>query len=182
MSRRPIDRQLAAWLRSDGSLSRRLARAFGGFQVQVLSQGTAPATADELRVLRGAGGRRRVQRCHVREVILWGDGQPLVHARSVLPAVQSRLTWRALRGLGSRPLADLLFGAHAARCERLGHAPMQPWRARRLAQRLAGAIGSGWCPGPLWSRRSVFFRRGVPLMVTEWFSPAVRQRSPGDPE
>jgi chorismate--pyruvate lyase len=182
LSRRPIDRQLAAWLRSDGSLSRRLTRAFGGFQVQVLSQGTAVATANELRVLRGAGGRRRVQRCHVREVILWGDGQPLVHARSVLPAVSSRLTWRALRGLGSRPLADLLFGAHAARCERLGHAPMQPWPARRLAQRLAGASEGGWPAGPLWSRRSVFFRRGVPLLLTEWFSPAVRQRSPSDSE
>jgi chorismate--pyruvate lyase len=180
LSRRPIDRKLAAWLRSDGSLSRRLSGVFGRFEVQVLSQGTAAATADELRVLRGAGRRRRVQRCHVREVILWADGQPLVHARSVLSAVQARLTWRALRGLGSRPLADLLFGAHAARCERLGHAPMQPWQAHRLAQRLAGVIGRGWCAGPLWSRRSVFFRRGVPLLVTEWFSPAVRQRSPGD--
>lgn len=180
MSRRPIDRQLAAWLNSDGSLSRRLARAFGRFEVQVLSQGTVPATADELRVLRGAGRRRRVQRCHVREVILWADGQPLVHARSVLSAVQARLTWRALRGLGSRPLADLLFGAHAARCERLGHAPMRPWLARCLERRLADSVGSAWRAGPLWSRRSVFFRRGVPLLLTEWFSPAVRQRSPGD--
>ena len=179
MSRTPIDRVLRAWLQSGGSLSRRLADAFGGFQVRVLSQGVAPARPDELAVLRRAADGQRVQRCHVREVTLWGDGQPLVHARSVLPAVQAHLTWRAVRGLGSRPLADLLFGLRAAHCERLGHARMAPCRARRLAQRLERSSDSAWRGAPLWFRRSVFTRRGVPLLVTEWFAPSVRQRPPG---
>lgn len=178
VSRRPIDRTLAAWLRSQGSLSRRLAGAFGRFEVQVISQGSAAATPAEWRDLRRAGRCLRVQRCHVREVILWGDGQPLVHARSVLPAVQAALTWRAVRGLGLRPLADLLFGLHAARCVRLGAQRMPPLRARRLAVRLGQSTGQAWRGNPLWSRRSVFTRRGMPLLVTEWFSPAVRQRSP----
>lgn len=169
----PLDRALRAWLLSDGSLSRRLAQAFGGFRVQLLDQGTAPATAEELRVLRRHGsGRCRLQRCHVREVVLWGDGQPLVHARSVLPAVQARLTWRAVRGLGQRPLADLLFGLRAAHCDRLGGQQASPLQARRLGHRL------GWSAHPLWCRRSVFTRRGVPLLVTEWFAPAVRDRTP----
>ncbi|OYT98093.1 MAG: chorismate--pyruvate lyase [Burkholderiales bacterium PBB1] len=170
----PLDRALRAWLLSDGSLSRRLAQTFGGFRVQLLGQGTAPATAEELRVLRRHGtGRCRLQRCHVREVVLWGDGQPLVHARSVLPAVQARLTWRAVRGLGHRPLADLLFGLRAAHCDRLGGQSTAPLLARRLAHRL------GWSTHPLWCRRSVFTRRGVPLLVTEWFAPATRDRAPG---
>ena len=170
----PLDRTLRAWLLSDGSLSRRLALSFGGFKVQVLSQGTAPATDDELRVLREhAVGGLQVQRCHVREVVLWGDGLPLVHARSVLPAVQARLTWRAVRGLAQRPLADLLFGLRAARCLRLGSLRVAPLYARRLGGQL------GWTGHPLWSRRSVFTRRGVPLLVTEWFAPAVRQHAPG---
>ncbi len=175
----PIDRTLRAWLQSPGSLSRRLANAFGGFQVRVLSQRVAPAWPDELVALRRAGAGLRVQRCLVREVMLWGDGQPLVHARSVLPAVQARLTWRALRGLGSRPLADLLFGLRAAHCQRLGQGRMVPCRARRLAQRLEHSSDSAWRGAPLWFRRSVFTRRGVPLLVTEWFAPAVRQRPPG---
>ena len=179
MSRAPIDRVLRAWLQSGGSLSRRLAAAFGGFEVRVLSQRVAAARPDELAALRKAGAGLRVQRCLVREVMLWGDGQPLVHARSVLPAVQARLTWRALRGLGSRPLADLLFGLRAAHCERLGHTRMVPWRARRLARRLERSSDSAWRGVPLWFRRSVFTRRGVPLLVTEWFAPAVRQRPPG---
>ncbi len=170
----PLDRALRAWLQSDGSLSRRLSLSFGGFEVQVLGQGTAPATNDELVLLRQQGvSGARVQRCHVREVVLWGDGRPLVHARSVLPAVHARLTWRAVRGLGQRPLADLLFGLRAAHCTRLGARCMVPLQARRLGGRL------GWADHPLWSRRSVFTRRGVPLLLTEWFAPAVRDHTPG---
>lgn len=170
----PLDRALRAWLLSDGSLSRQLAQTFGGFRVQLLNQGTAPATAEELHVLRQHGtGSSRWPRCHVREVVLWGDGQPLVHARSVLPAVQAKLTWRAVRGLGQRPLADLLFGLRAAHCDRLGGWYASPLQARRLGSRL------GWSAHPLWCRRSVFTRRGVPLLVTEWFAPAVRDRAPG---
>jgi chorismate--pyruvate lyase len=170
----PVDRALRAWLESSGSLSGRLARAFGRFEVQVLKQGCAPARSDERAVLKRAGRfRLSVPRCHVREVVLWGDGQPLVYARSVLPAVQSRLTWRAVRGLGTRPLADLLFGLRAAHCTRLGSACTSPMRARRLRERL------GWARAPLWHRRSVFTRRGMPLLVTEWFGAQVCQRAPG---
>lgn len=170
----PLDRALRAWLQSDGSLSRRLSQSFGGFKVQLLGQGTASATKEELHLLRQHGvGSCRLQRCHVREVVLWGDGRPLVHARSVLPAVQARLTWRALRGLGQRPLADLLFGLNAANCARLGSRRMVPLQARQLGARL------GWQEPPLWCRRSVFTRRGVPLLVTEWFAPAVRDHAPG---
>ena len=71
MSRTPIDRVLRSWLQSGGSLSRRLATAFGGFEVRVLSQGVAPARPDELAALREAAVGMRVQRCHVREVMLW---------------------------------------------------------------------------------------------------------------
>ena len=170
----PLHRVLRSWLLSDGSLSRRLAHAFGHFEVQVLRQGTARASAEELRLLRLHGqGRTRLARCHVREVVLWGDGRALVHARSVLPAVQARLAWRALQGLGTRPLADLLFGPHAAHCTRLGAHHAVPLQARRQGQRL------GWARPPLWGRRSVFMRRGVPLLITEWFAPIVCDHPPG---
>ena len=174
MRKAPVDRALRAWLQSDGSLSRRLARAFGRFEVQVLKQGSAPARPDELRLLRQAGrSRLSVQRCHVREVVLRCDGQALVYARTVLPAVQSVMTWRALRGLGSRPLADLLFGLRAAHGQRLGSGRMAPLRATRLRERL------GWTQNPLWYRRSVFIRRGMPLLLTEWFAPQVGRCTPG---
>lgn len=176
MKPEPVNRALRAWLRCGGSLSHQLTRAFGSFEVRVLRQGPSAARPDESRALQraGGGGRRyrRVVRCHVREVELWAGGQPLVVARTVLPAVQAGLAWAALRGLGNRPLADLLFGPRAAPCLRLGSAHMPALGARRLAARLH------WPGAPRWYRRSVFTRRGVPLLVTEWFAPAVQARQP----
>ena len=90
MKPEPLDRRLRAWLHSSGSLSRRIAAAFAGFEVQRTRQRSGPARSDEARLL----GTRRV---HLREVVLWAEGRPLVVARSVLPAVQSRLAWRAVR-------------------------------------------------------------------------------------
>jgi chorismate lyase len=170
---RPVDRALRAWLRCGGSLSQQLLQAFGRFEVQLLRQGPGALRPDELKALRQANGRAvRTRRCHVREVVLWADGQPLVVARSVLPAVQAGLAWAALRGLGNRPLADLLFGLRAARCDRLGCGHLPPLLARRQVARLALVAA------PCWFRRSVFTRRGVPLLVTECFVPGVRARFP----
>lgn len=172
----PIDRRLRAWLHSSGSLSRRIAAAFEGFSVQRTHQGAGPARGDERRVL----GTRRV---HVREVVLWGEGRPLVVARSVLPAVQARLAWRAVRGLGTRPLADLLFGERAVHRRTLGLVHCPRARAGLLRRQLAGTTAAAaWPAGGAWGRRAVFTHFGVPLLLTEWFSAALAERSHGGRE
>ena len=174
--RAPIDRRLRAWLDSGGSLSRRIAAAFGGFAVRRVRQLTGPATAEEWRAL-GVRGARRV---HVREVVLWGDGQPLVLARSVLPAAQAGLAWRAVRGLGSRPLADLLFGGRALQRRALGRLRCQPSRAPARRPRFRAALGAAvWPSGVTWGRRARFTHRGVPLVLTEWFSADLSRHPPG---
>ncbi len=169
----PLDRRLRAWLHSSGSLSRRIAAAFEGFSVQCTRQGGGAARPDEARVL----GTRRV---HRREVVLWAEGRPLVVARSVLAAVQSRLAWRAVRGLGMRPLADLLFGARAVRRHMLGALRCSRPRARALQRQLAGSAAAPiWPRAGVWGRRAVFTHRGVPLLLTEWFAPTLAERSAG---
>ncbi|MGA0610603.1 chorismate--pyruvate lyase family protein [Caldimonas sp. KR1-144] len=170
---RPSGRRLRAWLASDGSLSRRLDAAFGGFRVEVVAQGVAPITADEWRAL----GRPASRRMHVREVVLHAGGQPLVVARSVLPAVHAGMAWRAVRGLGTRPLAQLLFapkpvGPHAVRRHALG-----PVR-QALSLHVDEALGRAPARRAVWGRRALFVRAGVPLLLTEWFLPAVGRRSP----
>jgi chorismate--pyruvate lyase len=198
---------MRAWLDARGSLTRQLTAAFGPIEVQVLSQRTAPVARfvrEQLRI--GAGRPLRIGRCHVREVVLWAGSEPLVYARSVLPAVQAGLAWRAVRGLGTRPLADLLFGSRAAPARRLGAERLIPCCARRLEERLlrqcarmAGGASSTdtdplsesedprrpghesqrrWHGRPAWCRHTAFTRCGVPLLVTEWFAPGVARRSP----
>jgi chorismate--pyruvate lyase len=175
--REPIDRCLRAWLHSGGSLTRRLAASFGTVRVEPVRQRAGAATREEGRAL-GVRGARRV---HVREVVLWGDGQPLVLARSVLPAVQAALAWRAVRGLGTRPLADLLFGERAVRRHRLGlvHQCARPASALRRQARATSARVD-WPARHTWGRQALFVHLGSPLLLTEWFSPVLSATAPSD--
>jgi len=108
----------------------------------------------------------------VREVLLRVDGQPAVWARSVTGVSGVQGAWRALRGLGNRPLAELLFSDRAVH--------RAPLASRRLNRHELGHahLTHGWpdVPGaraPTWVRWSVFTRRGQALLVQEAFSPWV---------
>jgi chorismate--pyruvate lyase len=175
--REPIDRCLRAWLYSNGSLTRRLVANFGTVRVEPVRQRAGSATCEEWRAL-GVRGARRV---HVREVVLWGDGRPLVLARSVLPAVQAGLAWRAVRGLGTRPLADLLFGERAVRRHRLGLVHQTARRSGALRrQARATSARVDWPARHTWGRQALFVHLGSPLLLTEWFSPVLSAAAPSD--
>ena len=169
----PSSRRVRAWLQIDGSLSARIASVSGQLTVRVLRQGPVrlqPAEAERLGCPAGAGA-------HGREVILLADGVPVVYARSVLQAVHARGTWKAIRGLGNRALADLLFGMPAAHRSRFEFARFAP----------APLVAGGFAPAPVhrrgeararrevWARCSVFTRRDAPLLVTECFAPVIQQ-------
>lgn len=164
---------LRLWLAAPGSLSRRIAALGQRFEVQTLRQGAARLQPIEARDI-GAG------RSWVREVLLKVDGQPLVWARSATPQPALRGPWRALRGLGSRPLADLLFNDRRVqrtplRREKLPRGgPLQ----RRLARQWEAATGSAAPRGIVWARSSVFSRHGPPLRVMEAFAPSLGAVAP----
>jgi chorismate--pyruvate lyase len=163
--RRPVRR----WLGAAGSLSARLAGDGRALCVQVLQQGRGPLRADEARAL-----------ClpvscpgYVREVLLRVDGQAVVFARSVTAHAQSLGPWHALRGLGSRPLADVLFtpAADMARTplEFSRLAPTSPLR-RHVAQAWGQGSTEPCTPGAWPARRSVFKRGCAALLVMEVFA------------
>lgn len=175
--RYPLARYLRRWLAAGDSLTRRLDDAFGGVNVHKLFQGNDCASREEWRHL-GLGGARRA---HVREVVLHGGGRPLVFARSVVGARQVRRTWRAIVGLGNRSLAELLFGNRTTFRTPLqwSHWPPTDARTRHLRRQWRMATGEAWPARSAWARWSVFKRRGVPLLVTEVFTPAMHERSVG---
>lgn len=86
-----------------------------------------------------------------REVHLCCDGTPRIHARSLLPATTLTGARAALGELGTRPLGDALF-AYVG----LERGPIE-----------IAATSEGW------ARRSVFRIEGAPLLVAEWFLPAL---------
>ncbi|MFN4116825.1 MAG: chorismate--pyruvate lyase family protein [Inhella sp.] len=166
---------LRAWLRAPGSLSQRLAR-HGRFEVELLRQTTAKLRAPERRQL----GQPRRGCTLVREVLLRVDGRPLVWARSSLHKSGLAGPWKALKGLGTKPLATLLYAD-----PRVSRSLLQPRRLavrgatrRQMERQWQQATGESAPRAMLWSRHSVFHRQGALLRVMELFHPEVARLAP----
>jgi len=155
------------WLQAPGSLSARLAATGSRFSVQVLGQGRAPLTADEARAL----GHPAQRVGYMREVLLRVDGAPRVLARSVTGLADSHGAWRAVRGLGTRPLADVLFKRLGIARAQLSYAKLTPASApQRAARKLwLKATGEHLALRALPARRSAFRRGAESLLVMEIF-------------
>jgi chorismate--pyruvate lyase len=166
------------WQTAPGSLSLRLAALGGRLEVQRLSQRVQPLLPGEAHDLQRPADTRVL----VREVLLRVDGRALVWARSVVPARATRGPWRALLGLGSRPLAELLFADPAVSRSALQPETWRrgsPWHRRATAAWQAGC-GQPWPGNQVVARSSVFWRGGMPLRVFEAFAvlPAAPARGP----
>lgn len=163
-------RHVRRWVAATGSLSARLSGAGRTFTVQVLNQGRQGLDPDEARALGLAG------RCsgYVREVLLRVDQLPVVFARSVTPHAASQGPWRSIRGLGTRPLADVLFrrrGIARAPLEFARFTSAGPVR-RNVTQAWQQAAHETRTLRAVPARRSVFTRCGAPLLVMEAFPSA----------
>lgn len=157
------------WLRDRGSLTARI-QTKGRFAVQVLRQGLGKPTPDDASALDLAPGIL----VRLREVILFCGDEIVVFAHTVLPRRPRGPLTRWLARLGNRSLGALLF-AHAG----FARGPMHFRRLDQHDQLLAAArraLGaSGETPGVLWARRSRFSFGRQTVLVTEVFSPRIRQ-------
>lgn len=165
---------LKPWLDEPGSLTARLRDLAGAqFNVQPLEQRWSKAWPDERRRLLIRGR----EHAWLREVLLCQANEPLVYARSVIPAATLRGPLQRLRRLGATPLGTLLFGRY-----RIIRGPISvAWlnADSRLAQRAAQAAGLS--TGSMWARRSVFAISGRELLVTEVFLPSlIRELNDGN--
>lgn len=158
---------LRHWLQAPGSLSARLAATGSIFSVQVLAQGRAPLTSDEARAL----GHPTQRVGYRREVLLRVDGEPRVLARSVTGLPDSQGAWRSVRGLGTRPLADVLFKRLGIARAKLSYARLSPVSAAQRSANKQWALATGQTPTRrvLPARRSTFRRGAESLLVMEIF-------------
>jgi chorismate--pyruvate lyase len=152
---------LHPWLTDRGSLTARLIAQAGNFSLRRIAQRRALPLRDEVRHL----GFKRGEFAVVREVLLYTRGKPRVFAHSVAHLRDLRGAWRGLSRLGTQPLAEMLF--HDPTVRRL------PMEYRKLDARHPLVRRAAEClalpRGALWARRSVFLKRGRPLLVTELF-------------
>lgn len=169
---RPLGQHpLRGWAESTGSLTRRVRRVSPGFNVLLLGQAAQLPLPDERALVRLPSQGPAL----VREVLLRDGDVALVYAHSVTTLSALNGWWRLLKGLGNRPLGEALFTDPLVQRQ-----PMQFGRLPRhhpLVRRLGSQwMGGGELPVHLLARRSVFLRRGTPLLVTEVFLPALSGR------
>jgi chorismate lyase len=155
---------LREWLRDSGSLTARLiAESKGQFKVEVLFQGLGRMRFDERRTLAVNNKTHKHQVSLIREVVLYGNNQPWVFARSVLPLSSLTGRLRQLRKISSKPLGAFLF--------------KQPDLKRGKIEIANMNAGHRYLPDVLiqdkkvWGRRSVFYVDHKPLLVSEVFLP-----------
>lgn len=168
MPRRAIhDRPTAGlreWLLDKGSLTAKLVQlSHGDFQVKVMRQLRMRANPSEAFAL----GIKPYHLCLLREVVLLGQNQPWVFARSLLPLSSLTGKLRHLRKQGKRPLGAFLFSQPQLRRSAIALSLISRHHAYVPAELFTPASQDV----SLWGRRSVFYVSGKPLLVSEVFLP-----------
>lgn len=165
LHRNRIPASLRPWLLAGGSLTAQVsALCPDEFHVQVLRQSRSLPYADEARAL---GAKTSRPPALIREVALSCDDSQLVLARTVIPASSLRGPCRQLAGLGRRPLGTVLF---ADRSTRRG-----PLHVTSLRMPGAGPMNRSRRGETIWGRRALFHFHGAPLLVSEFFLPALTE-------
>jgi chorismate--pyruvate lyase len=156
----PVDIQ--TWLFDPASLTARLKqKCAADFRVELLSQTIQKPRLDEFKVLGMEAGSYAL----VRQVRLCCGHACWVYARTVIPFTTLKGKQRIYANLGARPLGAMLFADRT----------MQ--RDEVMVTALYGSqlpAGLGLAEDDMvWGRRSVFRVAGKPLLVSEYFLPAL---------
>lgn len=153
---------LAQWLLDPGSLTEKLQAHSQTFHLTVIGQRQGEITLEEFQKVCAPKQRFNHADWQVREVLLFGDGQPWVFARSVIPQT---LCETDFVNLHNQPLGQLIFNDN--RFKRM------PFELTHIPQSAAFLDKLHLCSEQdLWGRRSTFQFEGVKMLVGEIFLPS----------
>ena len=156
------------WLMRTGALTSAL-RQIGTLELRVLTEQVRSLTREDSHLL-GVPPRQPVW---AREIVMRIDGIECIVARSLTPLRASHGVWQGIRRLRTRPLADMLY--HDASIRRSDFEVARLMRRSALFQTVRRNLANE-ATLPLLARRSVFWRSGQPLLVSECFLPAFWER------
>lgn len=159
-----VSRSKRTWMMRPGALTKGL-RDIGRVELKILKQDIGALQREEAKLL-NLPIRSLVW---TRQISMWIDGELCVVARSVAPLRDTHGVWRGVKGLNTRPLADILYQDPS-----INRSSFEVSRVRCAAPLylIAKKTLRSACPNALYARRSVFWRTGKPLMVSECFLPA----------
>lgn len=154
---------ISDWLFDPSSLTARIiATCKGRFSVRVLSVQRGLPRLDETLAL----GMRDRNQALVRQVLLCCDDEPRVYARTVIPLTSLRGKLRGLTRLGNKPLGAVLFADHTMRRSEIEVTRITAQHACYATMQTGSSVA-------IWGRRSVFRLYNRPLLVSEFFLPAI---------
>lgn len=152
-----IPPSLLPWLFDASSLTARMIDLCGkDFSVRVISQQWQKLNAEEA----SAMSLDHVRSALVRQVLLCCGDNPLVYARTVIPATTITGAQRRYANMGNRPLGAMLFADRTMRREEVQVATLPALHEANQFSKSGEAV---------WGRRSVFRVAGKPLLVSEFF-------------
>lgn len=141
-----LSEPLLDWLMEEDSMTRRFERHCQRVRVQLVREDfiSASEAADEAALLPADA------RFWLREIILFGDDEPWLAGRTLVPESTLNGPEKMLQSLGTRPLGRYLFSSST-----LSRDFIEPGRSNSL-----------------WGRRSRLRLSDKPLLLTELFLPA----------
>lgn len=162
LSTQHIHNEARSWLFDPSSLTARLNRKCPGqFHVELLSQKISRPTLDEGRALNIRHGRYAL----IRQVRLYCGDTAVVYARTVIPVTTLQGAQRRYANLGNQPLGAMLFSDRTMQRDEVMVSKLQPGDVLYKA--------TGVKNEHVWGRRSIFRVGGKPLLVSEYYLPAL---------
>jgi chorismate--pyruvate lyase len=152
---------LKNWLLDTGSLTERLQSQCMSFRLTLIGQRQSQITLEEFRRVSAPNQELNLEEWQVREVLLWGDNQPWVFARSIIP---QRLCESDFVNLNTKPLGQLIFNDE--RFKRMPFELTHMSLSKAFLKKLH--IKSEM---KLWGRRSAFTFGDLQMTVSEVFLP-----------
>src|SRR5450830_16597 len=158
--------EMQDWLCNRDSLTARLVARCDQFRVQRLSQHQTRCLHDEYTKI----GLARPAKVRQREVLLKCDGVPMIYGHTVVPLNATANQWPLFHALGERSLGSTLFNDPLVERGALSYARLHT--SHPLIQRIKRAVPDMHAR-TLPARRSLFWRKGACLLVTEVFLPGI---------
>jgi chorismate--pyruvate lyase len=131
------------------------------FRLTLIGQRQSQITLEEFRRVSAPNQELNLEEWQVREVLLWGDNQPWVFARSIIP---QRLCESDFVNLNTKPLGQLIFNDE--RFKRMPFELTHMSLSKAFLKKLH--IKSEM---KLWGRRSAFTFGDLQMTVSEVFLP-----------
>jgi len=158
------------WLIETGSLTTKLkALCVNAFSVQLIDQTVRVSTPDEQTLLQLVSGDEVI----VRQVYLLCGETVVVYARSLIPVLALQARFSSLDKLGEQPLGEKIFSD--PQLERSQIEWMLIDAASPLYSTVVQSLSDKDKPALVSARRSLFYGAAKPILISEYFLPAITQ-------